>query len=588
LTTQGAGTPPARSVGAFLGLEASLLLLAALTLTAWFGGWPEGVPARVPALILVLAAAVRLAARRPALARPPWETLLCLALATAYRLPALLHPWAWVNRDGAYGAFVALHILQGERPAPAFTEGANYQGTLKSHLAALAARLFGADDLSFLMTLASLLLYLVFVAATMALARRIAGPIAALVAGVYLAVSPRFLTVFSLNCVGQYVDVVALGGAALAVVARILDRRLDGASARGHYLAVGILLGAAFWAQPVALGYVLAALLVLALRARTWRDPWMLVLGIGLVLGALPVLIWNVQNDWATGDILGRDPDELRAQVEALPQLVRKTFAVSFPILAGASPFHPLAPVPSFRIVVGAVPPVLLVAFLLVKGRDILTSIRRRESTAALLPVVLTATCLALFWAVAAGSVYSRPRYLLPLTAAMAVHLGTAVAWLWRRVPLVTSLIAALLLAVNLVGTLPRLLESRAVAERYQRLVEALDSKGIRNGYADFSISAPVTMFTAERIVLSARLGPTPAYESEPHARRVDEAGPDAYVLLPDDDPERFASVLRGLGVTFQMEREPVPFFYGFSRRVRLEEVAGFRGEAPPTPTTPE
>ena len=35
-------------------------------------------------------------------------------------------------------------------------------------------------------------------------------------------------------------------------------------------------------------------------------------------------------------------------------------------------------------------------------------------------------------WAVAAGSVYSRPRYLLPLTAAVAVHLGAVVAWLYR------------------------------------------------------------------------------------------------------------------------------------------------------------
>ena len=85
-------------------------------------------------------------------------------------------------------------------------------------------------------------------------------------------------------------------------------------------------------------------------------------------------------------------------------------------------------------------------------------------------------------------------------------------------------------------------------------------------------------MFTAERIVLSPALGPTPAYESEAQARRVAEDGPDAYVLPPEDDPERFAAVLRGLGVTFQMETNPVTVFYGLSRRVRLEEVAGFRG----------
>ena len=71
--------------------------------------------------------------------------------------------------------------------------------------------------------LASLLLYLVFVAASMALARRVFGRGAALVTGLYLALSPKFLTTFSLNCVGQYVDVLALGGVALALLARLLD-----------------------------------------------------------------------------------------------------------------------------------------------------------------------------------------------------------------------------------------------------------------------------------------------------------------------------------------------------------------------------
>ena len=86
------------------------------------------------------------------------------------------------------------------------------------------------------MVLASLLLYLVFVAASMALARRIGGRAAALVTGLYLALGPKFLTTFSLNCVGQYVDVLALGGVALALLARDARRRAaPGASARVAY-----------------------------------------------------------------------------------------------------------------------------------------------------------------------------------------------------------------------------------------------------------------------------------------------------------------------------------------------------------------
>jgi hypothetical protein len=500
----------------------------------------------------------------------------CLALAAAYRLPALLHPWGWVNRDGAYGAFVTLHLLQGARPAPAFTEGASYQGTLKSHVAAALALPLRSGDLSLLMAAASLVLYLVFVASTMSLARRLAGTPAALAAGLYLAISPRFLTVFSLNCVGQYVDVLALGGAALAVLAAVLDEERYGAAARGAYLAVGFLLGAAFWQQPVALGYVAAAGIALALRRATWRDPWALLVPLGGVIGLLPALAWNAQHGWATGDVLHRDVADLRAQADALPFLVQRTFFRSLPVLAGLSPGHPWADRTGVSVLVAALVPLLLAAYLVLRRRSLAAALHARAPRADLLPPLLLVATLVLFWSVASGKVYLRPRYLLPLTAATAVHLGTVAAWLWGRSRLAAAVLVAALLALNAAGTIPRFAEGRAVADDWRRVVAALDEKQIHTGYADFSISAPVTMFTSERIVLSPALGPTPAYESESHARRVRENGPDAYVLRPEDDAAGFAALLATLGVTFRMDLQPLPVFYGFSRRVAVGEVAGF------------
>ena len=154
-----------------------------------------------------------------------------------------------------------------------------------------------------------------------------------LIAGLYLALPPRFLAVFSLNSVGQYVDVLALGGIALALVARA------GATGRGRApaatcAAAGFLLGAAFWQQPVALSYVAAAVVVLALRRGSGLS-WAVA---GFAVGVLPVVLWNVQHDWASGDIMGRDPGELRAQADAVPRLLRRTLTISFPILAGLAP----------------------------------------------------------------------------------------------------------------------------------------------------------------------------------------------------------------------------------------------------------
>jgi len=567
--------------------EAGLPILLAVTTLAWFGAWPG------PRASCLLAAAAAVGAlgcawmacaplRRP---RPSAETWAVTAVAIAYRLPALLHPWGWVNTDGAYGALVALHLLQGVRPAPVFTEGASYQGTLKAHLAALGSALTGADDLSRMMVASSLALDLAFIAATMALARRLGGRAAAVAAGLYLALGPKFLTVFSLNCVGQYVDVLALGGAALALLAAALQGRTRCASMA--FFSVGALLGAAFWQQPVAVSYVGVAALALAAwreagRARRWG--WTAA---GLVVGALPVLVWNVQHDWGTRDVLGAGETGLRAQASALPYLVRRTLDTSLPVLAGVSPGHPWLALGggAVRFAAALLVPGLLAGFLVLRGHEIAASVRAGRPSPALLPPALLLSCVAIVWATAAGAVYSRPRYLLPVMAATALHLGAVWSWAWTRARASAAVALFVLLALNVSGTVSRLRDGGPTAAYYASVLRSLQAKGIRTGYADFSLAAPITMFTRERILLSSRLGPTPAYEPEAETARVAREGPDAYVLRPDDDPERFAAALRALGVSYHVDLEPVPVFYGFSRRVRVEEVSGFRGEeAAPTP----
>jgi len=561
-----------------LALEVTGLGLWVLVLGTWFAAWLPSIGTGPPLLgLLALLVAATRRRWRGWVRLPRPETGLCLALGLLYRLPALLHPWGFVNKDGAYGAFVALHLLDGSRPAPVFTEGANYQGTLKAHLAALLSLISGARDLSFLMTATSVLLSLLLVWASMWLARQLGGPLAALLAGLYLALGPKFLTTFSLNCVGQYVDVLALGGLALAILVHLLERDLTGATARFHYVAIGLLLGAAFWQQPVALCYVATTTLVLVGRRATWRDPWSLLLPLGALLGVLPVLLWNLQHDWATGAILGQNVGAVDDTLRGLPQQVWRTVSISFPILAGLNRGHPWAESRLLEAVVALLPAALLVGHLVVHRRAAVRSLRGEGPASVLVPPLLLLTCLGIFWSVPGEQIHYRPRYLLPVMAATAIHLGTVAAWAWTRARLATVLGVSALLAINLVGMVPRLRAAPRIGAYYRHLVGSLEAKRIRTGYSDFSISAPVTMFTSERIVLSPRLGPTPAYVSKQHQAVVEARGPDAYVLPPSDDPERFAQVLRDLGVGFRYDDDPVPVFYALSRRVRLQEVWNFR-----------
>ena len=571
--------------------ELGVLALLALAVLAWFGGFPSlGASAPVAAVAVLAALVCAWWALRPLrIARPGPDTLAVLAVALAYRLPALVHPWGWVNTDGAYGAFVALRLLAGVRPAPVFTIGANYQGTLKGHLAALFSVLTGAEDLSRMLVLASVLLDVVFIVATMALARRLGGRAAAVASGLYLALGPKFLTVFSLNSVGQYVDVLALGGVALALVPPLL-REEPSPSDRLRALAVGWLLGAAFWQQPVATCYALAVFVALAFRRGPGgraRWGWMIA---GALVGALPVVLWNLHHGWATSQVMSPDSAGLRAQVEALPYLVRRTVDTSFPVLAGVSPGHPWLAVGSSAVrgAAGLLIPAALVAFLALRGREIAASIRSGRPSPALLPPLLLVACLALVWATASGAVYGRPRYLLPVMAATAIHIGVVWSAAWSRARVSSAIGLAALLALNVTGMWSRLNDGGPTSDYYRSVLRSLETKGIRTGYADFSLSAPLTMFTRERILLSSRLGPTPAYEPDELTTRVAREGPDAYVLRPDDDPALFEAVLKGLGVTYQVDLDPIPVFYGFSRRVRVAEVHGFRGDTPPRPSPEE
>ena len=77
-----------------LALDAAAVLLLGLTLATWFGGVPAGLPAAWPCVGLLLTLAFRMwLTGVPTPRRPAPETLACLGLALAYRMPALLHPW---------------------------------------------------------------------------------------------------------------------------------------------------------------------------------------------------------------------------------------------------------------------------------------------------------------------------------------------------------------------------------------------------------------------------------------------------------------------------------------------------------------
>ena len=267
----------------------------------WRPAWLQALP---PVLLLAPFLAALLAwlrARRGSLRGAPLAPGaaaglgLALALAFFFRLPVVAGgAGAAVTADGALSGIVALHVLDGSEHL-VFVPQVPYSGSLKSHLAALLA--VGLDAAR-AFALASVLFYLAYLAGLVRLALLVSGPRAALVAGLYAAFSPAFVTRYSLSNDGNYVEVLAFGTWALWLAARAALE--PGARATAGSSRLALLLGLAFWCHILAVVYMipLALLLVAVGRASAWRALAAFAAGIGLGYG--PGWLWNLANDWAS------------------------------------------------------------------------------------------------------------------------------------------------------------------------------------------------------------------------------------------------------------------------------------------------
>ena len=229
---------------------------------------PAALVAVSPLAILaasLLAALAWLRGRWGTLAAPPLGAaapalLLVLALAFFFRLPVVVGgAGAAVTPDGALSGIVALHVANGSERL-VFVPQVPYSGSLKSHLTAPLALVM---DPARAFALVSVAFYLAYVAGLFRLALLVAGPRAALLAGLYAAFSPAFVTRYSLSNDGNYVEVLALGTWALWLAARWT--REDDARPRLAF-AAGLLLGLGFWCHILAIIHLaaIAALFVLA------------------------------------------------------------------------------------------------------------------------------------------------------------------------------------------------------------------------------------------------------------------------------------------------------------------------------------
>ena len=553
-------------------LGAGAALFWVLLSLRWFDPAPPWRPAAlasVPSLAFALPAAAFglawLRARWSILSSSPLGPaaggfLLVLVLAFLFRLPIVTHgAGAAVTPDGALSGIVALHVRDGiERLV--FVPHVPYSGSLKSHLTAPLAALI---DPARAFALVSVLFYLAYVAGLHRLALLVAGPRAALLAGLYAALAPPFLTRYSVSNDGNYVEVLALGTWALWLTARWtteLERRTTLA------LATGLLLGLAFWCHILAVIYVAAVGLTLVLVARTLSASSIAALGFGWGLGYTPGLLWNAANGWLSFHYLL--PGEARGQETGLQVLVADlgtkawTMAVDgWPVLFGYDWGYGPALDGLLQAVGWAGVAAAGVAGVLVARR----AVRERSWVLALLLLFVALNVVVAL--VALPHVPGNPRYLIFLMSVVPVFLGE-IFGIGRRHILLGALILAG--AVASFANVPDTLRRDA---RWRTFIADLREEGVRWCYTDFHLATRINFLSQEAVVCTAKLGPVTTEYFFSYREEVEAAPEAAFVAVNRTSAGKLGRRLDGLGVSHERRDLMKPVLLRLSRKVDPEEL---------------
>ena len=113
--------------------------------------------------------------------------------------------------------------------------------------------------------------------------------------------------------------------------------------------------------------------------------------------------------------------------------------------------------------------------------------------------------------------VQGNPRYLLFLMAPLPILLAWSLAG--------ARLLMALLVVFGMLGSLGQVPASLRSDAQWRRFVASLQAEGVRFCYTDFFLASKINFLSEERIVCSAKLGPTTTeYFGEYRSRRQEAA----------------------------------------------------------------
>lgn len=497
--------------------------------------------------------------------------LAILLAALALRLFLLAGPQTELEGDEAIVGLMGRHILRGEWPLFYYMQP--YMGSLEAYLVAGVFALVGSS--TFALKLVPMLGALLYVGLLFATGYRLGGLTAAVVSGVFAAVPPAFLAVWSLKARGGYIEILVIGQLLILLAMHLGKRGRVGP--RGGFL-LGLVSGLGLWTNPLIVVYLIpvALYLLLVLRRRV-VGVWVLAALAGVLIGSAPLIGYNLTSGFATGNVMEGGEGGL----DNAPDYLHKVLRLSLPILAGlvqasSSPKlfgDALAANPANRGLFAQAVSLPFFLLLLFGARRLPSLLRGREEgeRGDLLLSLLMIAVPTLFIVTRFREMVSEPRYLLPLYSAVPL-LGVAISLLRPSLQRVAAMAFALVIVFNLVSVArldPRLnLPDTAVGSTESNRAELADfllSRGLNRVYTDYWLAYTLAFESQEQVVPSVMSGGFNRYI--PYAHQVKVALNPAFVFIEGSREE--GSVLqrwKERGVEARRERISIYSVYWDAR----------------------
>ncbi len=456
------------------------------------------------------------------------------------------------SSDQAVPALMALEIRDLGRH-PVFYWGVQYDGSLEPHLLSLAFRVLPATVGTYrLVMLALMAAATIFVSLAAAEAF---GRLAGLLAGAYLAAGPSFLYFKLLGSDGAYTSFFMLTAASVWL-ATLLSKDSTVGSARFSSLALGLVLGVAWWVTPLSIVLVGVMTAAVAASPRAWFRPARLSLTLsGFLLGASPWIGENLRTNFASL----RSNEMAASSLSQAASQVRTLATRGLPVLLGGR--SPGGRIPTFPGSENL--SVVLFAGLVVAG--IATTLRKTSPPArflALASTFLLVAPAALALSRARTDLREDPRFLLSSFVGVAILGGVVLAFLIEhRSRLGAVAFTALLL---LLGPLSQLRSPRYRDDpRHGRIAETealaarLANDGIRDVYAEYWIAYRLTFLSRGRLVASPFGEGAPGPIRDIRAYERVESVPSPAFLLEPEPAVRLRGFLESRSVPFRHECLP-------------------------------